>query len=408
MSKYISNVAEVIDCLHSTPEYSSNGCPIARVEDINDWFIDYDNCLKVTNEICDEHNRNHIPSEGDIVITRVGSFGRMAYVKDKTKFCLGQNISIIVPKENPKFIYYYLKSPYAQKFIHGNSNGSSYKSLSLAQIKNIPFKDEGLNKKKIGDLLFNIDLKIDNNNKIIKKLEEFIEKTYEYWFYQFEFPNNINKPYSSSKGEMVWNEKLKRNIPVNWKVENLKNNCMTRIVNPGISDFSDKKTYLATADVINNEIISGSIITYENRESRANMQPVKNSVWFAKMKNSIKHIFVGEYSMELLNNNIFSTGFLGLECVKKEYLEYIYSVINANAFEVHKDKLSHGATQEAVNNDDIKLIPLLIPSEDVVKKFSKYTQNALEKIYNCSVENSKLSNYRDFILPLLFNGQAKI
>ena len=112
--------------------------------------------------------------------------------------------------------------------------------------------------------------------------------------------------------------------------------------------------------------------------------------------------------MELLNNNIFSTGFLGLECVKKEYLEYIYSVINANAFEVHKDKLSHGATQEAVNNDDIKLIPLLIPSEDVVKKFSKYTQNALEEIYNCSVENSKLSNYRDFILPLLFNGQVKI
>lgn len=408
MSKYISNVADVIDCLHSTPEYSKNGFPIARVEDINDWFINYDNCLKVTKEICDEHNRNHVPTEGDIVITRVGSFGRMAYVKDKTKFCLGQNISIIVPKENPKFIYYYLKSPYAQKFIHGNSNGSSYKSLSLAQIKNIPFKDEGLNKKRIGELLFNIDLKIDNNNKTIKKLEEYINKVYEYWFYQFEFPNENNKPYFSSNGEMIWNDKLKRNIPKEWKVENLKDNSIMKIVNPGIKKFTGEKQYLATADVVNNDIISSSNITYDNRESRANMQPVENSVWFAKMKNSIKHIFVAEYSKELLDNNIFSTGFLGLQCKNKEYLEYIYSVINAKVFEIHKDKLAHGATQEAVNNEDIKLIPLLIPTEEVIIKFNKYTQSALKKIYNCNVENSKLISYRDFILPLLYNGQAQI
>ena len=68
--------------------------------------------------------------------------------------------------KNNEFLFYYLKSPYAQKFIYGNSFGSSYKSLSLEHIRNIPFNVKGINQKAVGKLLFDIDLKIENNNKI--------------------------------------------------------------------------------------------------------------------------------------------------------------------------------------------------------------------------------------------------
>ena len=134
----ILDFADVIDCLHNTPKYSNNGFPIVRVEDIKNSFLDLNSCLKVDEATCDFQNRKYIPKMGDIIITRVGSFGMLSYVNSNQKFCLGQNVAIISPKKYGKFIYYYLQSPYVQKIIHGNSGGSSYKSLSLDMIKKIP------------------------------------------------------------------------------------------------------------------------------------------------------------------------------------------------------------------------------------------------------------------------------
>lgn len=82
------------------------------------------------------------------------------------------------------------------------------------------------------------------------------------------------------------------------------------------------------------------------------MQPTVNSVWFAKMKNSIKHLYLNKEMDELVNNSILSTGFCGLQC-SKDTFEYVASFIEHSYFETLKDTLAHGATQEAVNNDDL-------------------------------------------------------
>ena len=138
------------------------------------------------------------------------------------------------------------------------------------------------------------------------------------------------------------------------------------------------------------------------------MQPIQNSIWFAKMKNTKKVLCVGEYSGYFLKKFILSTGFAGLECKEKYYLEYIWGFVNNDNFEIIKDRLSNGATQEAINNDSMAFIPLIIPSENILKEYHKKTFEIYKKIYLNQIESQTLAQLRDFLLPMLMNGQVVI
>ncbi|MGY4777353.1 restriction endonuclease subunit S [Lactobacillus iners] len=244
------------------------------------------------------------------------------------------------------------------------------------------------------------DLIINDN------LAAMIKTIYEYWFIQFEFPDENGKPYKSSGGKMVWNEQLKRTIPQGWSVESIINTPLCYPIKPGIKPFSEK-TYLATADVIGTSIGTGNPINYETRESRANMQPEINSVWFAKMKSSIKHLFLSSSMHDFIHSSILSTGFQGLQCTERSF-EYIASFIGNDYFETLKDQLAHGATQEAVNNDDLKGVKILIPDNRTLDLYHSASRQNYQLIGSALIENKHLESLRDWLLPMLMNGQATI
>ena len=154
-------------------------------------------------------------------------------------------------------------------------------------------------------------------------------------------------------------------------------------------------------------ISEGTVIDYENRESRANMQPTEYSVWFAKMKNSIKHLYLNPEMYPIIEQSILSTGFCGLQCNEKSF-EYISSYIASPYFELHKDMLAHGATQEAVNNEDLAGIHLMIPDENTLEMYHTTTQPLYSQIAKNICENKELIRLRDWLLPMLMNGQATI
>ena len=237
-------------------------------------------------------------------------------------------------------------------------------------------------------------------------LAQMLRLLYEQWFYRFEFPNEQNLPYSRANGELEWNDKLKRRIPKGWKVQTMLSNELFSVISSGVDRFSTKK-YYATADIIGSSIGEGSDIEYETRESRANMQPVINSVWFAKMKNSIKHLFLNKEMSSFVDNSILSTGFYGLKCNEISF-EYIASVVSAPIFEITKDRLSHGATQQGIGDDDMANITLLIPDDTTLRKYHEATKGFFAKISNNILENKRLIAIRNFLLPLLMNGQATI
>ena len=246
------------------------------------------------------------------------------------------------------------------------------------------------------------------NDKINQKLNELARLIYDYWFVQFDFPDEHGRPYRASGGKMVYNDLLKCEIPAGWKVSPLTNNPKISLIKPGISKFDSPKFYLATAEVKGDNIsTTPPMVDYNNRESRANMQPIPNSVWFAKMKDSVKHIYVGEYSKDLLANYIFSTGFAGLK-TDSIMLPYLISYINQSDFEDKKDQLSHGATQKAVNNTDIALFDIVVPPDNVLQMHADITSNIYGLIDNNRRESQQLAQLRDWLLPMLMSGQVVV
>lgn len=314
-------------------------------------------------------------------------------------------ITQIDAKYNPYYIYYWLCGK--KKYLFSIASVTRTPILSKSTFEEIviplPIKK---NQDKIANILLKIDQKITLNKQINDNLEQQLMLLYDYWFIQFDFPDNDGNPYQTSGGKMVWNDTLKRNIPENWKVQSVISNCLSSIIKPGVEIFNTK-TYLATADVKGTSISTGTIVDYDGRESRANMQPSINSVWFAKMKNSIKHLYLNKEMQPIISSSILSTGFCGLQCNEISF-EYIASYVSNAYFEIHKDMLAHGATQEAVNNDDLAGVHIIIPEAIVLRAYHEATQAIYAQISKNICENQELVKLRDWLLPMLMNGQATI
>ena len=357
-----------------------------------------------------------ILKKGMVAITKDSEkkddIGISTYIADDFEnVILGYHNALIKPnhdKLNGSFLNAYLHTSFVRKYFSNNASGSGQRfTLSPNRINKLQIYLPSIKTQNyIGKLFSRIDKQIELNNLIYSELEKMAKTLYDYWFVQFDFPDENGKPYKSSGGKMVWNEELQREISYGWEVRNIRHNPISSLISSGV-DYFDEKNYLATKN-INGEIISdGEFITYENRETRANMQPQLNSVWFAKMQNSIKHITLPNNSQWFIDKYILSTGFFGLKC-QKDALSYIHCFINSKYFENKKDTLAHGATQKAVNASDIENILLIIPTLDTLKQFNDKVYSLLEMKLEIIKQNQELISLRDFLLPLLMNGQAVI
>ena len=352
-------------------------------------------------------SHNQYKCSGENVVTgRYGTIGEVFYHVGN---CWPLNTALYVSdyKGNyPRYIYYLLK--YLLKLSIDGKDKSTVPGVDRNVIHQmmVPYCKEKEKQKKQISILEAIDKRIEINSKLNDNLRQMAMTIYDYWFTQFDFPDANGKPYRQSKGAFIHNDQLRKAIPVGWSVDSIIDNPLSSVITPGVDTF-DIKEYLATANVNGTDILTGPLVDYDNREGRANMQPAVNSIWFAKMKNSIKHLFLNKGMQPLIDQAILSTGFCGLQCSVNSF-EYIASFISTPYFEVAKDTLAHGATQEAVNNDDMKSINLLIPPVDVLKNYHEAVQPIYSEISRNICENRHLVELRDWLLPILMNGQAEV
>ena len=377
---------------------------IADFKDVNKYVYDTDKKITLNGL---EHSATKMLNKNDIIISARGTIGALAILSCPMAF--NQSCFGLTSKDNSillnEYIYYYLKNYI--KILKYKKEGSVFGTIDTSTFDKILIKYPPIKEQQsIIKILSLLDHLIDIKNIINSELEQMAKALYNYWFVQFDFPDENGRPYKSSGGKMVWNEELQKEIPEGWEVENLANNSISSIIPVGIEYFN-KKNYLETKN-INNELISdGAWISYDNRENRANMQPQLNSIWFAKMKKSIKHITLPNNSKWFIDKYILSTGFFGIKCIYDAF-SYVHCFINSDYFEAKKDILAHGATQKAVNNQDLERIPLIIPPTNLLKAFNSKIYNLLEMKLNMIKTNQELTSLRDFLLPLLMNGQAVI
>ena len=210
------------DGLHGTPKYSeSSDIPFINGNNLkNGQILVTNNTNYVTDE---EFERNFIKLDHNSLLLSInGTLGSMAFYNDEV-IMLGKSAAYLNFKTDiNRFYYYYFQLPGVQTYFYNVATGSTIKNLSLKSIQDfevpVPKKNEY---EKIAKALSDLDAKIELNNKINTELEAMAKLIYDYWFVQFDFPNENGKPYKSSGGKMVYNEALKREIPEGWEVKDL-------------------------------------------------------------------------------------------------------------------------------------------------------------------------------------------
>lgn len=304
---------------------------------------------------------------------------------------------------------YYLRQPALRSRLVNESSGSGQPYLNTDILKDIIIRlaDEK-EREFIVSIIHTIDRKLDSNNAINAELEKTAKLLYDYWFTQSDFPDANSKPYHSSGGAMEYNAQLKREIPKGWSAAKVPNNSLCKLICSGINEFDGEKIYLSTSEVDGSEITDHSItVDYESRPVRANMQPMMDSVWFAKMKDTLKHLLVNDGAEILVSDYLLSTGFAGLQCTT-DSIYYVWNYLNAGYFESKKNQIATGATQQAINDTDLKDFDIVIPQFEVLKKFNTAVTPYYRLITRNKFQNKELTELRDFLLPLLMNGQVTV
>ncbi|MGL2731255.1 restriction endonuclease subunit S [Helicobacter pylori] len=324
------------------------------------------------------------------------------------RLCTNQGFKSIIPNKKIyfEFLYYLLK--YHKDNISNIGGGTTFKEVSgatlgLFEVKIPPTYYE---QQKIARTLSILDQKIENNHKINELLHKILELLYEQYFVRFDFLDENNKPYQTSGGKMKFSKELNRLIPNDFEVKTLGNNPLCNTIKTGVTPFKQKVYYETKHIQETLSLNQGLKVSYNKHPNRANMQPTIYSVWFAKMKDTKKHLFLNQHMQSWIKESILSTGFCGLQCQKHTF-EYIASTIKYSSFETRKNNLATGATQKAINIEMLDYIFILIPNKELLDNYSKITKPLYEKISNNIIETQTLTALRDFLLPLLLKQQVK-
>ena len=373
---------------------------VVRGDNVKEGFIKWDDKKRCWNELNDKLKKV-ILKEEDIVIGMDGSKlgkNRAIISKKDLPALLAQRVACVRAKEgfDQNYIKYVILSNYFKSYVDKVKTGTSIPHISLGQISEFTFEAPDYKKQKtISSILSTIDKKITVNQEINKNLEDTILKIFDSWFVKFELSNE----FSDSKLGL---------IPKGWKIDYLGSKKSCSIIRSGIDEFDNSKIYVATADVDNSIITSNdTLITMNDKPSRANMQPIAKSIWFAKMIDSRKLIMIDDYCSDLLNNYIFSTGFCGLKCVDK-YFYYLWAFLLTDAFDVMKNNFCTGTTMQAINNKDTKLIEFVLPDDNIINQFNVIAKPMFKKIYYNSLEIKKLQRLIDTLLPKLMSGEIDV
>lgn len=396
----------------SGSDFSNNGyCLFLNTKNVRGNCFDFSNKQFITEEK-DKMLRNGKLKKNDIVLTTRGTVGNVAFYNDDVPFDnLRINSGMVILRNKKKFdlnfLFQLLKSKQLKHQIDELTTGSAQPQLPIKDLKNLKLIMPSLSdQKKIAQILFSFDDKIELNQKINSNLEKIASLLFKQWFVDFEFPNENGKPFKSSGGKMIDSELGE--IPKGWSIGFLGDNKLTQLVKPGIDEFKGEKIYLPTANVNESSIVDLNYkITYYNRPSRANMQPFPNSIWFAKMKNSKKVQLFLEREKWKLKNVILSTGFTGIRPLSNSTF-YIWTIINSDFFEREKSNLAIGTTMQAINNENIRRIRYIIPQKNILDCFEKKVCMLYEAISINKEQIKSFSKIRDSLLPRLMSGKIKV
>lgn len=391
-------------------KYFEGHIPFITPEDISNGYL-----IRNTKRYISEDGYKSILAntlDGISVVTGcIGSdMGNVAIVDGKC--ASNQQINAITNiKEiyNPYYIYYNLslKKSYFRQLAGSTTTPILPKSIFEDIDIDIPIKDI---QDKIAGILKSIDDKIQNNTKINSELESMAKTIYDYWFLQFEFPNKEGKPYKSSGGKMVWNEELGREIPEGWEGKEIRSLIsITRGVSYDKKDMTESKQKgyipLLKANNIQDGNINYSNLIYVKEGVVSEEQFLDRSSVFITMSSGSKE-HMGKTAI-IFDSIPYTFGaFCSKIKIDYSYRAFLSTYFRGSLFKNSIEQLSIGTNINNINNNHIYGLKIPVPNQSVLEKYEEIGNPLLDKQGEISKENKELAVFRDFLLPLLMNGQV--
>ena len=362
--------------------------------------------------VCDRTKETKLLAAGDLVIEKSGgsptqSTGRIVYVSEDlikvkgnvvcSNFCTAFRVKA---GWNPLYVYYFWQNVYNHgAFFNFEGKTSGIKNLQLdnalsaIDIEYLPLEKQN----QIVASLASIDEKIKVNRKINDNLEAMARQLYDYWFVQFDFPNEKGKPYKSSGGDMVWNEKLKREIPEGWNVANVFDELSVQYGFPFSTElFTEEPTSIPVVRI--RDILENSVSAYSEEEVDEKYKLQKQDLLVG---------MDGNFHMNYLNDNVsyLNQRSVRLRAKSKSTVSIMQAKYDIAPYIKAKELRAKGSTVGHLSDKDLKeLFVLVCPNIDFRNKFD----SILAEIIENRCEMIELTKQRDELLPLLMNGQATV
>ena len=355
-----------------------------------------------------------ILNKGDIITPlteqSVGLLGTTARIPESGKYIQSQDVALVRCKEgllDPNFCYYLISSSIVRQQLSAAAQQTKIRHTSPDKIKDctvwVPCLED---QKSIGRILTDIDEKIIVNRRINDNLEAMAKQLYDYWFVQSDFPNEEGKPYKSSGGAMVYNEKMKREIPQGWHCYEL--NKWLEIK----SGFAFKsETYISKGkfkvitikNVQDHHLDTSSCdYVYEIPQGMKEWCSLSVNDRLISLTGNCGRLCIVTEKDLLLNQRV------GLLACNDEYIDYAYLLLSSEEYQTLSNNLAKGAAQANLSPVDLCKNIAVLPKLDVLEKFNRQIKPIVASYIQNEIQIAELTKQRDELLPLLMNGQASV
>lgn len=329
------------------------------------------------------------------------------------KFNAYQRTYVITAKDGYDIDYIKYSIELSLEHLKKVSQGSQTKFLTMQilngfKVSDIPYTSQ----QKLIKSIKKIDQKIELNNRIIAELEAMAKTIYDYWFVQFDFPNAEGKPYRSSGGEMVWNEQLKREIPKGWNVGTIKPFInVIRGVTYEKDDVQDAQSsgyicLLRANNIANGNINYDNVVYVKENKISKDQLLMQNDVFICMSSGSKDHI--GKTAIVTADIGCSFGAFCSKIEIQSCAFSWLALYFRSKYFNSYIRNTCLGTNINNLNNDMLYNIVLPIPPEYVLQRFNAIIHPMIAKMGNTHVESIELEHLRDWLLPMLMNGQVTV
>lgn len=387
---------------HQPPPKAETGVPFVTISNINsNNQLDFSDVMYVPEEYYDGLPANKKASVGDILYSVVGSFGKPVYISNSDKFVFQRHIAILKPNDevDGKYLYYAMLNPLFYRMADKLAIGCAQRTITLDALRNIivdiPPKEK---QKTITDVLNALDRKVAVNNRINDNLQQMSKTIYDYWFTQFDFPNKDGKPYRSSGGSMMWDDDLKKEIPQGWASGQLSD-----IANITMGQSPEGSTY---NEEQNGTVFFQGCTDFGNRFPEPRVYTTAPTR-FAKAGDILMSVRAPVGTLNVaLENCCIGRGLAALNSKYGSQLHLMYTLVMFKRLFDIMD--SNGTTFGSITKDELYEMKVVIPPAEQMEAFERTVQPIEQKIKQCELENRELTRQRNWLLPMLMNGQATV